>query len=290
MIDPAEVYDRLAAQDPFHPSRPLPETLEDPEPVYEASVVVAASGRPRTTPRSGRPLLLASAAAVAIVLAIGLAWIPRSRDPRVPGIGVDQATAQAASAGDPHAVAHVWWQAFWSGEVDTFVSLTAPDIVSANTLPRLIGESEWHAALNPGGTPFDILECETAVGFDDRVRCRFRVAFTSRGYAWAVGDEQTFTASIVEGLVTSVSFRWATIADPAPLIAIGTQWDAAGFEAACRVSDSDHQRVLGGANPLSGRQEPALDPVAPTGDGADPGFVYLNSRCGEFLGRALAGG
>lgn len=145
---------------------------------------------------------------------------------------------EAAMAGDPGAVGKVWWLAYWSGRPDIFVPLTHPEIVSANTLQKFVGHSEFHAALNPGASPLGVGGCERAVGFDEvRLLCDVDIFSESEGYVWEVGRRQDFSVVIDHGLVTSVSFNGYHLdgIDAMPrIVALAESANESGFAVACR--------------------------------------------------------
>lgn len=246
-MNDVELLDLLTSADPLAPEIELPEgsvpsdiVLREIERRYHMPGMTDMDKSIQLPTRPSRRWLVAAGAFV-IVLLIGIGYWALA-----PGDGadldvaaaIDASLLEAAQAGDPLAIAEVWWLAAWTGQPDIFVPLTDPNIVSAGTLTELVGQSEFHAALNPGTNPFEIQVCEEAVGFPGRYRCTFITPAESAGYVWKAGEENTYTIEIQESLVTSVSYRWAFIDDAAiaPIVSAAESADPAGFATNCETN------------------------------------------------------
>lgn len=216
-----------------------------------------------------------------LLLGASLLWLSsRSSDePDVAG-AIESSLIDAAEAGDPAAIAQVWWLAYWSGQPGVFVPLTDPEIVAADTLQEFVGHSEFHSALNPGVSPLGVQGCERAVGFDEvRLLCDVVIEGQSEGYVWDFGRRPGFTAVVEDGQVTSISFDGYHLdgIDAVPrMVALAESVDAAGFVAACGGDPGEFELF----------DEPR-EFFALQDDIVEFTDFVVSRDCGEFLRRVL---
>lgn len=221
-------------------------------------------------------------AGVVVLLALGGLWLARAIVGHDVVDEIPEELLDAAAGGDPEAISQVWWIAYWSGRPDVFVPLTDPDIVSTATLTQLVGHSQFHAALNPGGTPLGVGACESAVGFNEvRLLCDVLIIDDSDGYRWDPGRRQSFTSVIRKGRVSSVSFDGyhldGTGAVP-EIIALAEATDEAAFIVACTGDPGGYEVYDEPAEFFALRDEIV----------AFTDFV-VDRECGEFLRHVLDG-